>query len=301
MIRDRILRCAASALLALAAASAAPAAPARGAFASDRMTVEVRGEGNDDVILIPGLASSRDVWKEAADVLAARHRVHLVQVAGFAGEPARASADGNVVAPLVEELDRYIREARLGQPAVVGHSLGGATALALAERHPDAVGRLVIVDALPFFPMLFGPVTAEQVRPQADAMRDATLAMPPAQFAAAQERTMQRLVKSDAMRPVALRWSLDSDRSTLARAAHELMVTDLRADLPKVHVPAMVIYAADEAAGLPGARADALYGAAYQDLAGVKLVRIDDASHFLMWDQPARFAKELDAFLALVK
>ena len=134
------------------------------AFASDRLSVEVIGAG-PDVILIPGLASSRDVWRPLAMRLAATHRVHLVQLAGFAGQP-WAHGDGPFVAPEVEEIARYIAEEGLREPAVIGHSMGGLSGLLLAQAHPDRVGRLMIVDALPFYSAMFGPaVTPEQARP----------------------------------------------------------------------------------------------------------------------------------------
>lgn len=56
-----------------------PAAVQAG-FASDRLSVEVIGSG-PDVILIPGLLSSREVWRPLAERLAATHRAHLVQLA----------------------------------------------------------------------------------------------------------------------------------------------------------------------------------------------------------------------------
>ncbi|WP_426037211.1 alpha/beta fold hydrolase [Brevundimonas sp. DC300-4] len=93
-------------------------------FASDRLSVEVFGSG-PDVILIPGLASSREVWRPLATRLAATHRVHLVQLAGFAGEPWN-HGDGPFVTPEVEELARYIAVLGLDHPAVIGHSMGGA-------------------------------------------------------------------------------------------------------------------------------------------------------------------------------
>ena len=196
------------ALFFLAVAGIFVAPGAQAAWQSERISVEVRGNG-PDVILVPGLASSREVWKETAERLAATRRVHLVQVAGFAGDAPRGNAQGPVVAPLVDELARYIEESKLREPAVIGHSMGGATALALAARHPGRVGRVMVVDALPFFSLLFGPtVTADQVRPQADAMRDAALAMSAEQFAASQGRSMRMMVKSEAMRPAATKWSL---------------------------------------------------------------------------------------------
>ena len=98
---------ASGATVAAARAEAVAAAP----FVSDRLSVEVVGAG-PDVILIPGLASSREVWRATADRLKATHRVHLVQLAGFAGEP-WTHGDGAFIQPEVEELARYIREAGL--------------------------------------------------------------------------------------------------------------------------------------------------------------------------------------------
>src|ERR1700754_235231 len=65
---------------------AAPAAfaVAPGPFVSDRLSVKVVGQG-PDVILIPGFGCSREVWRTEAERLKATHRVHLVQLAGFAG------------------------------------------------------------------------------------------------------------------------------------------------------------------------------------------------------------------------
>ena len=39
-----------------------------------------------DVILIPGLASSRDDFAAEAKLLTPRYRLHLIQIAGFSGE-----------------------------------------------------------------------------------------------------------------------------------------------------------------------------------------------------------------------
>ena len=118
-------------------AEAQIAAPASG-FASDRISVEVMGEG-PDVVLIPGMASSREVWRETAEALASDHRVHLVQLSGFAGQP-WVHGGGDFWRPAVGEIARYIETAGLDRPAVIGHSMGGASGVMLAQERPELIG-----------------------------------------------------------------------------------------------------------------------------------------------------------------
>src|SRR3954465_12436079 len=135
-------------LLALLLILVAPAAPAAApAFAPTRFIVEVTGSG-PDVILIPGLTAARDVWRGTVAAVPG-YRYHLIQVAGFAGVPARGNARGEVVAPLADEIARYIAANHLGRPAIVGHSMSGTLALMLAARHPAQVGKVMVIDMLP--------------------------------------------------------------------------------------------------------------------------------------------------------
>ncbi len=268
-----------------------------GAHAADRMRVAVTGQG-PDVILIPGLASSGAVWDATVKQLSATHRVHVVQVAGFAGAPVAGNAEGPVVEPLVEAIDGYIASAKLTSPAVIGHSMGGFTGLLLAQRHPEHIGRLLIVDSLPFFATLMSPTaTVEAVRPQAAAMRDAIAGMDAATFDSQQAMTLPRMVKSPEGLKAALEWSKASDRPTVARAMYDLMTTDARPGLTAVKTPVTVLYPLDPATGATAAMVDGLYGAAYAALPGVALKRIDGARHFIMLDQPQAFAAAVEAFL----
>ena len=149
--------------VALAARAEPVAVVSQAAFTSDRLSVQVIGSG-PDVILIPGFASSREVWRPLAERLSATHRVHLVQLAGFAGEP-WSHGDSPFVQPVIDALAAYVQQAGLDRPAVIGHSMGGLSALMLAQQHPDLVGRVMSVDSLPFFSALYGPTaTARALR-----------------------------------------------------------------------------------------------------------------------------------------
>lgn len=259
-----------------------------------RLTVQVVGKG-PDVILIPGLASPRAVWDQTVDQLKGRYSLHLVQVRGF-GDEAGANASGPVLAPLVDDLAGYIRDAGLKKPAVIGHSMGGLTAAIIAARHPDLLGRVLIEDSLPFIGLIFSPMaTVDSVRSQADALLKAALAagQQPPNPANPMLATMSA---TDTGRAQVAAWSGTADYRVSAQAFHDVLLTDIRPELARITVPVTVLYPHDTVVG-PVAMVDALYGNAYQGLTGVTLKRIDNSRHFIMLDQPEAFAQAVEAFL----
>jgi len=265
-------------------------------FVSDRLSVEVIGNG-PDVILIPGFASSREVWRTEATRLSATHRVHMVQLAGFAGEP-WVHGEGPFVQPVVDALAAYIARAGLERPAIIGHSMGGMSAIMLAQQRPDLVGRVMSVDSLPFFSALFGPqVTVETARPFAAQASAMMLAADEASFRASQSQGASGLAIDPATRTAMVEWSMTSDRRAMATAIGEVMLTDLRPGLPTMQTPVWAVYAADDNGGAPAALADAMWSREYATLTGVTLVRVDDSRHFIMADQAQRFAEIIDRFL----
>ncbi|MFK0092049.1 alpha/beta fold hydrolase [Pseudomonas sp. NPDC090592] len=294
-MRLRTLLAAIGTSLSLTSALAAPSQPA--SPTDKRISVTVEGAG-PDVILIPGLASSREVWAGLASALRQQHRLHLVQVAGFAGSPAVAAGDGRVAAPVAEAVADYIRSQHLAAPAIIGHSLGGEVALMLGARFPEQVGRLMVVDAMPFYTLLIDPTaTAEAAVPQAAALRDATLAATAEQAEAMQRSAIARLVKTEAARPALAETALRSDRNTVANATYELMTTDLRPELARIRAPLEVVYAYDTQFGIPVEWVDGTFRNAYASAPGASFKRIDGSFHFVMLDQPQAFATAVIDFL----
>lgn len=270
--------------------------PSRTAFDSGRLSVEVIGSG-PDIILIPGLASSREVWRPLAERLSSTHRVHLVQLSGFAGQP-WSHGDSAFVGPAVTELARYIQSAGLDHPAIIGHSLGGLSGILLAQQHPDLVGRLMTVDSLPFYSAVFGPqVTPEQARPFADRAAAAILSADDVAFRTQQTLTAAVLARDPATRAAVIEWSVESDRHAMAAAMKDVMTTDARPGLAAMTMPVTAIYASDADGGSPAAGADAMWAREYATLPGVTLIRVDGSRHFIMADQPMRFDALVDDFL----
>lgn len=287
---------ASAAVAPVAAAPAGAEAMTAAPFVSDRLSVEVVGAG-PDVILIPGLGSSREVWRATVDRLKATHRVHLVQLAGFAGEP-WTHGDGAFVQPAVDELARYIRDQGLNRPAVIGHSLGGLSGLLLAQQHPDLVGRLMTVDSLPFYSAMYGPsATADSARPFADQAAAMIIGADDDSFRTLQTQTAQGLSKTLSEQARIVDWSMASDRHALASAMKDVMTTDARSGLAAMTTPVTALYAADADGGPPPALAEAVWSREYSALPGVRLTRVDASRHFIMADQPQRFAELVDVFL----
>jgi pimeloyl-ACP methyl ester carboxylesterase len=263
---------------------------------SDRITVTVRGKG-PDVLLIPGLTCSTDVWDATVKQLEGHYRLHLVQVAGFAGAPSRANANGPVIQPMVDALDAYIKANKLNKPRVIGHSMGGLMGMMLALQHPEDCGKLMIVDSLPFFSVLMGANDAAGAEPKAAALRDKTLNETQDDYAQSEKRFLPRLVKSPEGLKLATQWAIASDKAVVARAAYEVMTTDLRPKLPEINTPVTILYPWDPSSGFAQAATDGLYEGNYAPLPNKTLVRILNSSHFIMLDQPEAFAAQVDAFL----
>lgn len=282
------------ALLALAACASTPDT----GFSSDRISVVTRGSGSD-VILIHGLSSSRDVWNTTADALDDNHRVHLVQLNGFAGAPTAGAAEGNVSGPAADEIARYIRESGLDRPAVIGHSMGGTIGMMLAARHPDAVGKLMVVDMFPFMGAMFGgaAATPESLAPVADQIRTAMRAAPQGEVSPQTVATINTMVRTEAARPEIIEHARLSDVGVTANAFHELIVTDLRPELPRISAPVTVLYVIPPQAPITPERYEGYMRASYANLPQARLIKIEDSYHFIMIDQFDRFMSEVNTFL----
>ncbi len=288
-----------AALAGMAVLAGCATAPAARPFVSDRISVVTQGAGRD-VILVHGLSSSREVWDTTAAALQARHRVHLVQINGFAGAPVGANGDGPVSAPVAEEIARYIREQGLDRPAVIGHSMGGTIAMMLTARQPELVGKVMVVDMFPFMGAMFGGpnATRDSLTPVADQIRAAMLQMPQGGVSEQTRATIASMVRTESARDRIVEHARLSNVPTTANAFHELIVTDLRPELVNIRQPITVLYVIPPNAPVTAEQYDGFMRASYASLPHARVVRIDDSYHFIMIDQFARFMQEVNVFLA---
>ena len=215
------------------------------------------------LVLVHGLAGSWRWWRTVLPTLAAERSVQLVDLPGFGGLPGVRPFDSDAA---VDWLARWSEAAELGPADVVGHSLGGLLCARLAARHPETVRKLVLVapSGLPGRTAVGSTVPLLRV------------------LLASRPRFLALLAR-DAAR---------SGPVTIATAARALLTADVRVDLAAVRAPTLVLLG----------RNDHLVPVAHGERLAQALpngrVRVLEAGHVPMVEQPAEFSQELLGFLA---
>jgi pimeloyl-ACP methyl ester carboxylesterase len=165
------------------------------------------------------------------------------------------------------------------RPTLVGHSNGGRIAIRMAATEPRRAARLVLVDSAGIRPKR----TMRYYR----RVGLAKLGKHAARYLGAPgERLRARIVGRVASSDYAAAGEM---RPTLVR----LVNSDLREYLPRISVPALLVWGADDT-DTPLADARLME----QLIPDAGLVVLDRAGHYSYLDQPARFARIVTHFIA---
>lgn len=106
----------------------------------------VEGSGPDLVLIHGSSGNARDFTFALVDRLAETYRVIAFDRPGL-GYSDPISPNGATITEQADILSKAARELGAKAPVVLGHSYGGAVALAWAVHHPDALSGLVLVGA----------------------------------------------------------------------------------------------------------------------------------------------------------
>lgn len=224
---------------------------------------EVAGQG-PAVVLIHGLSGSGRWWVYNVPVLAQQYRVYNVDVVGFG----RSRGQRLVLHEAGGWLAEWLQVTGITQAHLVGHSMGGYIATEVAAMAPEAVRRLVLVDALVL------PMGPGMVRHALD---------------------LARAVRYMSMRflPVLVGDGLRAGPRTMWQATREVLSADLSSRLGAVQAETLVIW------GEKDTVLDPKLGRELANrLARARFVCIKGAGHNPMWDRPQRFNELLLDFLA---
>lgn len=112
-----------------------------------RLLVRDHGGSGRPLVLLHGLAGHCDEWDACIEWLREDHRVIAFDQRAH-GASERRPADVSRAA-YVADVVAVADELALGSVVLVGHSLGGHTAMLTAAAHPDRVAALVMIEAGP--------------------------------------------------------------------------------------------------------------------------------------------------------
>jgi len=120
------------------------------------------GQGQP-LIILHGLFGSSDNWYSHAKTFAPFFKVYLVDQRNHGQSP--HSDEFNYKA-LTQDLEEFITEHHIENPIILGHSMGGKTAMNFAVKNPDKLDKLIVVDIVP----KYYPVHHDQILEGLDAI-----------------------------------------------------------------------------------------------------------------------------------
>jgi len=108
------------------------------------------GQG-EPLIILHGLFGSSDNWYTHAKTFASHFKVYLVDQRNHGQSP--HSDEFNYKA-LTLDLEEFMTEHAIEKPILLGHSMGGKTAMNFAVKNPDKLSKLIVVDIVPkYYPV----------------------------------------------------------------------------------------------------------------------------------------------------
>ncbi|MBF0247269.1 MAG: alpha/beta fold hydrolase [Alphaproteobacteria bacterium] len=257
------------------------------------MTVELAyqemGRG-EPVVILHGLFGSKRNWGAVAKALAGRFRVFALDLRNHGDSP---WVDGMSYAELAGDVEAFLRAHAITPATVIGHSMGGKTAMTLALTRPELIKRLVVVDIAP-------APTRKGLGPLVDAMAEVPLiecdtrqdvdahlaaAVPDARV---RQFLMQNLTRENGQ----YRWRINL-------AALDAGMADI-VDFPAAHQPPVCCYPGP-ARFIAGGASDYVqprHTAEIQRLfPKARLTHVPGAGHWLHAEAEGAFLREVSGFL----
>jgi 3-oxoadipate enol-lactonase len=242
------------------------------------------GAGEPALLLLHPVGLSGACWATLAAKFAGRHRVLAPDLPGHGGSD---PPDGDyTIEALADDVAELLRGEESRPALVAGLSMGGVVALALAQRHPDLVAAVAVVNSLTKVPAPMVPFLEERAaRIRSDGMAavtDETLArwFTPG-FA---ERDPETVAETE-------RQLRTADPDVHADAWLALAAVDLGPGLGELKQPVLVVTGALDPSAT--AEAGARLAASVPDGAHVHL---EAAGHLSPLEEPARVAEVLCSF-----
>jgi len=223
------------------------------ALAQQALPAKTMGEGDTQMILIPGLAADWRVWEDFMQRNQDAYTMHAVTLPGFGPmEAPEVEGDGT---PLIDNavagVAALMKEKEIEEAVVMGHgALGSFIALRAALDHPERVSKAIAVDGfLPSMPIggsgiTSGPQRDGTARQLSAIIRDA---FPEEQWDMMLSGEQQSITEEGRQDLAEIYEGADFEIGTQYLA--EMILMDLARGLKENEVPILAIYAVTDDGG----------------------------------------------------
>lgn len=247
------------------------------------------GHSGPPLLILHGLLGSSRNWRSVAQSLAANYSVLTVDLRNHGQSP---HADESGFAHMVADVQALLRKHQIPKVHLLGHSLGGKVAMAVALTHPDLLYSLIVVDIAPV-------PYHDRYSAILDSLRAIRIDEAPSRSAV--DRELTRSIPDPGLRQFLLtnltamargyRWAANLD--ALQQSLPELRSFPPLANTARFKKPALFV---------SGARSDYVrehHQAGIRQLfPAASFVTIDGAGHWPHIENPDSFLAAINAFLA---
>jgi pimeloyl-ACP methyl ester carboxylesterase len=262
----------------------------RAASSDDAFPFEVKisGQGKQSIILIPGFACSGEVWKETVARYEKSFTCYTLTMAGFADVKPQPNASFKNWEKGIAD---YIRQYKIIKPILIGHSMGGALALAISSDYPDLIRSIIVVDALPCLAALMNPAFKPVEPMDCNPVIMQLAALSEEQFFEMQKKTIPKMLADTSKQTLVVSWSVRSDRKTFAGMYCDFSNTDLREKIKTTNCPSLILFESYFANMKPAMEEQ------YKNLKQANLQYANKGLHFIMYDDQDWYFKQVDDFI----
>ena len=113
------------------------------------MKLFYREEGKENqqtIVIVHGLYGSSDNWLTVGKKLGRKHHVYMVDQRNHGRSP---NADTHTYEDMADDLASFFEDHQIEKAVVIGHSMGGKTAILFTADYPEKTDKLIVADIAP--------------------------------------------------------------------------------------------------------------------------------------------------------
>ncbi|OOV25547.1 alpha/beta hydrolase [Flavobacterium sp. LM5] len=258
-------------------------------FSQNSFNVKIAGKGNP-VLLFPGFGCTGQVWDETVAAISKTNKCYIFTFAGFGNSK---PIDSPWFETIKKDLEKYIVENKLTESTLLGHSIGGTLSLWLASSNPQWFKELILVDALPASAALMIPNYKGDVIPYDNPQSKSMLKMSDADFQKMNNQSVMYMCNNKEKQKLLAEMMNQSDRKTFIYGYVDMLNLDLRSEITKIKKPVTILAATNPSLEM----VTKTYNDQYKNLPSATILYAEKAAHFVMFDQPEWYLKQIKQIL----